>query len=54
MPLSDAAVRTLKPREKAYKTYDRDGTFSAGKSQWLEIVAVALQLRGQGKADGAG
>lgn len=27
MPLSDIAVRTLKPRERAYKVYDRDGLF---------------------------
>jgi integrase len=27
MPLTDIAVRTLKPREKAYKVYDRDGLF---------------------------
>jgi len=27
MPLSDTAIRTLKPGEKPYKTYDRDGLF---------------------------
>lgn len=27
MPLSDAAIRALKPGEKPYKTYDRDGLF---------------------------
>ena len=27
MPLSDIAVRTLKPRERAYKVCDRDGLF---------------------------
>jgi len=27
MPLSDAAIRGLKPREKAFKVYDRDGLF---------------------------
>lgn len=27
MPLSDTAIRTLKPGKKAYKTYDRDGLF---------------------------
>lgn len=27
MPLSDIAVRTLKPRDRAYKVYDRDGLF---------------------------
>ena len=27
MPLSDLTVRTLKPRERAYKVYDRDGLF---------------------------
>ncbi len=25
MPLSDLAIRTLRPRERAYKVYDRDG-----------------------------
>jgi hypothetical protein len=25
MPLSDIAVRTLRPRERTYKVYDRDG-----------------------------
>jgi hypothetical protein len=27
MPLSDVAVRTLRPRDRAYKIYDRDGLF---------------------------
>lgn len=27
MPLSDAAIRGLKPRERAFKVYDRDGLF---------------------------
>ena len=27
MPLSDAAIRNLKPRERAFKVYDRDGLF---------------------------
>jgi integrase len=27
MPLSDLAVRALRPRERAYKVYDRDGLF---------------------------
>lgn len=27
MPLSDVAVRTMKPRETAYKVYDHDGLF---------------------------
>lgn len=27
MPLSDVAVRTLRPRERAYKVYDHDGLF---------------------------
>lgn len=27
MPLSDLTVRTLRPRERAYKVYDRDGLF---------------------------
>ena len=27
MALSDAAIRSLKPRERSYKAYDRDGLF---------------------------
>jgi integrase len=38
MPLSDIAVRTLKPRERAYKVYDRNGLFllvnPAGSKLW--------------------
>ncbi len=38
MPLSDIALRTLKPRERAYKVYDRNGLFllvsPAGSKLW--------------------
>jgi hypothetical protein len=27
MPLSDVAVKSLRPRERAYKVYDRNGLF---------------------------
>jgi hypothetical protein len=41
MPLSDIAVRTLKPRERAYKVYDRDG-----QSRRIKTVALALSHTG--------
>lgn len=46
MPLSDLAVRTLKPRERAYKVYDRDGLFYSSIPR-LRIVALALSEAAQ-------
>jgi hypothetical protein len=52
MPLSDLSVRTMKPREKAYKVYDRDGLFLLVKSGRIKTVALALLFRSEGKTYG--
>ena len=49
MPLSDAAIRNLKPRDKPYKVSDFDGLFVLGKPTGSRLWQFKYRLDGKEK-----
>ena len=44
MPLSDVSVKALRPRERTYKVYDRNGLFLLVNPSGVQTMALALSF----------
>jgi hypothetical protein len=54
MALTDAAIRSTKPKLKRFKMYDRNGLFLLVNPSGSRLWRLSLPIRWQRKIDGAG